>query len=269
MKEKIAIIGCGNIGEQILRYLKLEKGLKFDINISRRTKSKGCHLARKYKVNYFPNNIEAIKDAKIIWLCVGPQQFSTVLKEIRPFVRSNQVIISVAVAISQKYLKKFFPRSPVIRYMPSPLITEGKGIAILVEDKRKLPSKWKKIIAKWSSELYTVPDSKMHLYTTLASCSSAFIAALLVNLLSDLPGSGRDQLEYKRVILGASRDTLAFLEGKSISEWKKMVEFAATPEGVTVGGLKVINSKIARKIAKRIVLGAVKKSKRVQKSCEK
>jgi len=221
MLNKVAIIGCGNIGEQVLKNLRKDS-FADKIYITRRNRMRGLSLAKKYKVIHTSNE-EAIKNAGIVWLCVRPSEYAKLLREIKPFIK-NKIVISVAVDLSQKYVKSFCPKAIVIRYMPSLLIVEKKGIALLVKDKRVIPNNLLKSLQNWSTCLYIIKDNDMHLYTTIVASGSVFVVALLLNAISSVGGKV-DKETFLKVVL----ESINFIKDKNIKDWQNIVNFAATP----------------------------------------
>lgn len=252
------------MGEQILARL-IQSYTPDAIVITRKNKIRGEAIAQKYGVTYSSSNSTAVTNAQIIFLCIKPQDFKGVLLEIAPHVAAP-IIISIAAAISQSYIMSQIPRAVVLRYMPSPLIAERKGVALLVRDKQN-GQRTKQIISQlnaWSSMLQTIPDKDMHIYTVLASCGSAFVAALLLKIFAVIG----DSPTHKKILTKVINDTIISLVKKPTVQWRKMVAHASTPGGVTAKGIQVINSKATTFLIKKVIRNAVRQSQRIQKKSE-
>ena len=260
--KKIAIVGCGHIGEQILSRLKREADFRFcSFAITRRNKKKGETIAKKYKVKYSKENFRAVEEVNIVWLCVGPDQIAKVIQQITPTLKKNCIVFSVAVAISQKYIATLLPKQVVIRYMPSPLFKISKGVALISGPSNAEFEYWKKILKGWSSDLIAVK----------ASCSSAFYAAIFNHLLlcAQRIRSGLTDEKLKTILSLVGADTFTYLQDKNIKEVQKLIKNAATPGGMTEAGLKILNSPEVGAMFEQTISKTVSRSKTLQKSYEK
>ncbi|MBN1896633.1 MAG: NAD(P)-binding domain-containing protein [Candidatus Aenigmarchaeota archaeon] len=260
---KIAILGCGEIGEQILRNLR-ESDKDSEIWITRRNSKKGHEIAEKYSAAYNESNVKAIENADVIFLCLRPADMYDVLNEIKPHVEGSQTIISTAASISIEYIKRFF-NGPVTRYIPSPLITENGGVAIVSGD--GIPGYLKPFMSKWSSKMHVVDENDMELFTILTSSGSAFISTALVNVLDRLPVS--DKRLPKELILDVIDATAESLRKKSIDECRDVMKFCSTPDGITAEGIRVLSDEKTKNMLADVVLSSLAKSKNMKKEYEK
>ncbi len=100
MEKKITIIGGGNLGSAIAQGLVKSKLAKAsNVTITRRNLAKLDHL-KKQGFRLSINNIDAIKNAALIILCVQPKQLAAVLAEISSSIQSKQVLVSTITGIS-------------------------------------------------------------------------------------------------------------------------------------------------------------------------
>src|SRR3989338_10382446 len=99
MKQTIAIIGGGNMGQAFaLGLLKAKRGA-FSLCITNPGTQKLAHL-KKRGVTVLSDNAKAVREADVVILAVKPQVLLSVLAEIRDSVRSHTLIISIAAGIS-------------------------------------------------------------------------------------------------------------------------------------------------------------------------
>ena len=111
MKEKIGIIGFGNMGSCIAgRLASLSEISVFDKDRIKTANAKGLRVCSGIK--------ELVAAAEILILAVKPQDIDTVLKEIRAQIK-GQLIISIAAGISTQHIEKMLGQVRVIRAMPN------------------------------------------------------------------------------------------------------------------------------------------------------
>lgn len=212
-------------------------------------------------VTYYSDNKKAAKKADIIWLCINPSQSKEVLKELEPIVES-QTIISIMISISQEYLKKFFPNSPVIRYMPTSLIKEGRGVTFLAEDSEYETKRITKELREWSSHLHVVEDEDMNFYTTLA-CGHIYT---VVSFMSAISVIGKDF--EKDIAVDIALEALSSIKDKNLGQIKKLRESTTTSAGIVESGLEELSSQQVKEVYSNAVKKTMEKLEKLQKKCE-
>ena len=84
-------------------------------------------LENEYGVQTTLNNIDVIKNSKIILFAVKPFVLRDVLNEIKPYLTKEHIIFSIAAGISIKTMEEIVGEIPVVRIMPNTpaLVNEG------------------------------------------------------------------------------------------------------------------------------------------------
>jgi len=104
---RVAIVGAGKMGQWFTKFF-LEEGV--NVIVSDKNKKKLSKLERELRVKA-TDNINAVKTADIILVCVHSGDFEDVIKEIHSHVRPNQVVVDIStfkefpVKIMHKYIK--------------------------------------------------------------------------------------------------------------------------------------------------------------------
>jgi pyrroline-5-carboxylate reductase len=131
MTEKIVIIGCGKMGEALLRGLISKKLFqKKQILISDQRIGRLKTLGKKYNVIISPSNTQAVSSADIILLAVKPQDMGLLLKDL-PSVIKDKLIISIAAGVKIGFIKNQTGAKRVVRAMPNIPVLVGAGITAL------------------------------------------------------------------------------------------------------------------------------------------
>lgn len=127
--EKIGFIGMGNMGSAIMKGL-LSHGfgpdalLFTDIDQGRREK-----IERETGVRAAASNGACAESVRYLVLAVKPQYYPAVLEEIRPVIRPEQVIISIAPGKTVEDLKKALGEDcRIVRAMPNTPALLGEGM---------------------------------------------------------------------------------------------------------------------------------------------
>lgn len=119
--KKIAVIGAGNMGTALLRgILASGWGEKAKLVASHPKKEKSSALAKELDIRITNNNLEAARDADIVILAVKPQILESVLQEIRPTLREDQLLVSMAAGFPTARIESIVGIPiPVVRTMPN------------------------------------------------------------------------------------------------------------------------------------------------------
>jgi pyrroline-5-carboxylate reductase len=119
--KKIAVIGAGNMGTALLRgILASGWGKKTNLVASHPKQQKASALAKELQIKVTGDNAEAARGADIVILAVKPQILESVLKEIRPAIRKDQLLISIAAGFPTSRIESIVGGSPaVVRAMPN------------------------------------------------------------------------------------------------------------------------------------------------------
>lgn len=126
----LAVLGTGKLGSILLRaYLKQGLFSPKRVTATVRHEEKAAALAKELGVSITTNNRAAVRDADVILLAVKPQVVGDVLKEIKPALGKDTVVISVAASVPTAYIEqRAGEKVPVIRAMPNTCSTVGCGM---------------------------------------------------------------------------------------------------------------------------------------------
>jgi pyrroline-5-carboxylate reductase len=128
---RIAILGCGKIGEALVAGL-LSSGWRKpgDIVVTGRRQERLDELTAAHGVSATLSNAEAVSGAGLVVIAVKPQDFDALLGEIGPLLSPDQTVLSVAAAIPTAAIEqRISPGVPVVRAMPNAPATVHEGIA--------------------------------------------------------------------------------------------------------------------------------------------
>lgn len=125
---KIGFIGGGKMATAIMKGIINSNWCSSEnIFVSDKNEDALKLLKENYNVNTTTNNIEVVKNSKIILFAVKPFVLRDVLNEIKQYITDEHVILSIAAGISIKTIEEILGDIPVIRIMPNTpaLVNEG------------------------------------------------------------------------------------------------------------------------------------------------
>lgn len=178
----VSFIGTGSMGSTLIESFVKSGALEpSQITISNRTFSKAELIASKHPgMRAVESNAEAAKEAGIVFLCVKPLEFKTVVDEIRASMQPEQMIVSITSPVLLAHLEAWLP-CKVAKVIPSitNLMLSGAalciyGSRILQEDKQMLEG-----LLSHISEPIRIEEQYTRVVSDLSSCGPAFMAFLL------------------------------------------------------------------------------------------
>ena len=128
---KIAILGTGNLGKSIANGL-LSKGNVTSLYLTKRNLTSLKEFERHQNTQITSDNAEAVKHSDVIILAVQPAHIKNILKEIKPSLGQNSIIISTITGLTIANLEEeLSPDIPFIRSMPNTAISVGESMTCL------------------------------------------------------------------------------------------------------------------------------------------
>ena len=128
MRNRVGIIGCGNMGLALCERLKSAYNLcSFDKDANKTNQLSNIEVVS--------NAADLVAKSDVVILAVKPQDFDALLKEIKEGGVSEKLIVSIAAGISTEYIQRYLDDIRIIRVMPNMPAKIGKGISCLCNGK--------------------------------------------------------------------------------------------------------------------------------------
>ena len=185
---KVAFIGCGAMGEAILKgLLAANMTRKEEISVSLPTAARRDYLAKEYGIKTFTKNAEVVNDADIIILAVKPQMVNTALGEdVVAAIPDKATIVSIMGSVDLAKLHKIFKHQAVIRVMPNTPLAVGSGMTAIAPDDIASRSAIEtvKTIFGACGEVVEVQESAMDAITAISGCGPGYVF-VLIDALAD------------------------------------------------------------------------------------
>jgi pyrroline-5-carboxylate reductase len=131
MSRRVAILGCGKIGESLLAGLLSSDWRKpEEVTATARREDRAAELRDRFGVHATLSNSEAVAGADLVVIAVKPQDFEILLAEIGGLLTPEQTVLSVAAAIRTSAIERRIDAAvPVVRSMPNAPAVVHEGIA--------------------------------------------------------------------------------------------------------------------------------------------
>lgn len=243
---KLGFVGAGNMAAAILGGVLKEKLCEGeDILVSRRSEEPLKALKEKYGVRITTVNAKVVEWAEVLFLAVKPQMLAGVIEEIRPFLRKEQLVISVAAGKTLAWLEEEF-HCPIklIRSMPNTPALVGEGCTAFCGNSRvgeadyELASR----IFDCCGVSHQVEERLMDTVGALSGSSPAYVFMFMEAMADAAVAGGMPRaLAYRmagQAVLGSAK--LMLETGEHPGVLKDMV---CSPAGTTICGVKVLEEK--------------------------
>jgi pyrroline-5-carboxylate reductase len=176
---KIGFIGCGNMGEAILKGL-LESRLvdTSQIYIHTKTEQRSQELKNRYQIVTLESNNLVAKCADILFLATKPDVYEVVINEIKDVLDKTKTVISITPSYTLKTLASLVDhKTNVIRTIPNTPTLVGYGMTGISHEDTIDEHTLNLIIKLFSSfgEVMVVKEDKLPILSSLSGSSPAFI----------------------------------------------------------------------------------------------
>ncbi|WPP00209.1 pyrroline-5-carboxylate reductase [Pseudomonas sp. HR96] len=124
---RIAFVGAGNMASSLIGGL-LAQGVEASlIRASARSAETRSKVAAEHGIEVFEDNAQAIADADVVVLGVKPQGIKALCEALRPVLKPQQLVISIAAGITCASMAQWLGEQPTVRCMPNTpsLLREG------------------------------------------------------------------------------------------------------------------------------------------------
>ncbi len=237
----IFLIGAGKMGMAMARGW-LKSGLRPSslTLIDPKPQQSIVDFAAKHKISILPNMPDS--DAQVVVLAVKPQIMEQVLNSIKPHIKPDVLVLSIAGGIKLESLTKALGSKKIIRAMPNTPAQVGQGVtgAIKANGVNKLDIKIANAIMQASGHVYWFDDENdLDALTFVSGCGPAYVFLLAEAMAQAGVQQGLEEEKAKllarQTIIGA-----AALMQDDASDAAILRQNVTSPGGITEAALSVL-----------------------------
>ena len=272
MNEKILLIGCGNLGNLLLKNW-LDK--KKEIEVIENNLSVKRKLIKKYLNCKFYSDLSKVKieDFNIVVLCVKPNDSKKIIKTISGSLKKPQCFVSLVAGLKIKSIYSLLNNNNnnIFRIMPNIFASvNSSSTAIFCNSrvKKNFKNKVEKLFEYIGKTIWLEKENDLDFFTALYGGGPAYIFSFLDILTRISEKKGLSHENSRSLVLELIFGTANYL--KNIDKKKSfnsMLKIVASKGGTTEEALKHLNQ---QKSFFNLVNSAIKKaslkSKKISKS---
>ena len=230
---KLGFVGTGNISSDVITAICKSKIPFKKITISPRNKNKAKALKKKFrsKIVVAKNNQEVINNSDWVFLGILPEIGEKILPDLK--FKSNQTVISFISTIKYNKLKKIIhKKTTIIRAIPMPPISLGKGPVALYPSNKKVKNFFDNIGTSIEIKNEKLSNNFWAISGTMASFYE------LLKVLSDwLVKKGLKRSQAQKYVTSLYSALAELAEVHSSKNLKKFVLDSQTPGGLNWQGV--------------------------------
>ena len=239
-KTRIAFIGAGNMAASLIGGLRA-KGLEAaQIRASDPGAETRSKVAAEHGIAVFADNAEAIKDAEVVVLAVKPQAMKAVCEAIRPNLKPNQLVVSIAAGITCASMNNWLGAQPIVRCMPNTpaLLRQGvSGLFATAEVSAEQRQQAEELLSAVGIALWLDEEQQLDAVTAVSGSGPAYFFLLIEAMTAagvklGLPADIAAQLTMQTA-LGAAH--MAVASDVDAAELRRRV---TSPAGTTEAAIK-------------------------------
>ncbi|MFH1245711.1 MAG: pyrroline-5-carboxylate reductase [Candidatus Omnitrophota bacterium] len=268
---RLGIIGCGNMGEAILRGILAKKLVApKTIICSDKNKEKLKQLSTRYAVTTTESNSKLAENCDVLLIAVKPQDIDTVLQDIKlsnpPSLLKNKLIISICAGIKTAQLEKSLDKVSVIRAMPNMGAQISQAISALSPGKYAAEENKKtaRDIFSCIGEVVELKEELLDAVTAVSGSGPAYFFYLAENLIRAAEELGIPLPIARKLAVQTAIGSAGLMEhsGKDPQTLRKEV---TSPGGTTEAAFNVFNKYKLDKILDSGVKAAAARAKQLSR----
>ncbi|MBH0160030.1 late competence protein ComER [Fictibacillus sp. 26RED30] len=244
---KVGIIGTGNMGSVLASsFIESSAISPSRLMVTNRTLSKAERLQNVYPKMKVGNNPEEVfRFAEIVFICVKPHEFYSLLSSNKSSISKHQLVVSITSPISCEQLEDLLDCN-IARAIPSINNRALAGSSLVSFGKRCHADYKEKLLSLMSyiSTPLVIDENITRISSDIASCGPAFIGYVLQCFIN----SAVDQTEITKaqatqlasdMIIGMGK-----LLEKDIYTLPTLIQKVCVKGGITGEGIKILSNEV-------------------------
>ncbi|MEL7637783.1 MAG: pyrroline-5-carboxylate reductase [Anaerolineaceae bacterium] len=217
---KFAIIGAGAMGEAIIAGLLRQKLTSPENIHASEPRLERCEELRiKYGIKASPQNVQVLANADVVLLSVKPQILDKILKELKGFIPSEAVVISIIAGATIDKISKGLAHQAVVRTMPNTPGQIGKGITVwfasdVVTEKHL--EKARLILQSLGEHIQVNEEYYLDMATAVSGTGPMYVYLFMEALMDSAVHLGFSRHVAEKLVIETIRGSVDYYESQSV-----------------------------------------------------
>lgn len=128
-KTRIAFIGAGNMAASLIGGLRAQGLDASQIRASDPGAEQRAKVNAEHGIEMFADNAQTIEGADVVVLAVKPQAMKAVCEALKPNLKPEQLVVSIAAGITCASMNNWLGSQPIVRCMPNTPALLRQGVS--------------------------------------------------------------------------------------------------------------------------------------------
>ena len=242
--QRIAFVGSGVMAEVMINGLLTREVTSPDrIWAAGPRQERADELFAKHGVRVTTNNVEAVENADIVVLSVKPQTLAKVLKQIRPSIRQEHLVMSIIAGARMATIGSVLGHPAIVRCMPNLPCQIHRGMTIWTatpEVSEPVRENVRSILQTMGKEIYVPDETDVDRATAVNGTGPALIAYFVKSLEDAANFIGESRSLARRSVLETILGTAEMIltSERHVGE---LIDGVTSPGGTTSRALHVLH----------------------------
>ena len=218
--ETIAVIGCGTMGEAMVKGLLREGSVASEQIIISHPRPERCDtLAERYAVRTTVDNGAAVREATMAVIAVKPQYFDEVAEDLRSEISNSAMVVSIVAGIQIAHIAATLGTPAVVRVMPNTPGQIGRGISVWTAsdavdgDGRERAAT---LLGAFGSDEYVSHENEIDMATALSGTGPAYVFMFMEALVDAGVHLGFSRRLATELVYETVRGSVEYAQGSSL-----------------------------------------------------
>ena len=260
---KIAFVGSGAMGEAIIKGV-LDAGLTTAdaIVASDPVAERRQAMESAYGIGTSSSNIDAVRGAEIVILCVKPQTLEKAAPDLRQALSADALVISIIAGARISTLRRALGHERIVRSMPNTPAQIGKGMTVwmatpaVTETQRGQASA---VLAALGAQISVAEEPFLDMATGLSGSGPGYVFLIIEAMIDAAVRMGFYRADAEQLVLQTLEGSVALARESGIhpAELRNRV---TSPAGTTAAGLYELEAGGLRALLDRAIFAAYRRS---------
>jgi pyrroline-5-carboxylate reductase len=244
-KRKLGFIGAGNMAGALVKGVLAARVYKpSDLWIADPVAEQRRRIRRRYRLDSARDNRELVRGSEIVILAVKPQVLPEVLLDVRPFVSTTQLFISIAAGVTVRRIEDALgANARVVRVMPNTPALLGKGMSVMVRGSKATArdlSTAMRLFRGVGDALAVADEALLDPVTALSGSGPAYVYRFAEALIDAGVRQAIREDVARRLVFRTIEGAAAMLIESGMTP-KELREMVSSPGGTTLAGLAALD----------------------------
>ena len=261
---KIGFIGSGKMAGAIIKGLVKTGFTKAENLIATQAEPLGVEeKSKELGIRIILDNKELVKLSDVIFIAVKPNQVLGVLEEIKPFITSEKLIVSIAAGVNLNKLETNLPNETrVIRVMPNTPALVGEGMSGMIGGKAVNNEDLgfvKSLLSTIGKCIIADNENQMDIVTAISGSGPAFF----YKVINEIARAGEKLgMDYEKALLLSIQTAIGSAKmalNRNIS-MEQLISNVATKGGCTAVGVDCMNNNNTENLFYEVIKSTTEKA---------